>query len=216
MAETADRPELNSGRFGSIRKSELADSAGVAGNSNRTRCRLEIETAWSVRECWVPIVEQEIIGGQPARQAIPRAQTRCLGTIRKSELIDLARVARNFNCTRCRLEIVRRNTEYGCGKYVGEVKVRIGEMPGMVRPAAAERVSRRMCVLCGLRFSAGWMLPQDKHRVKVRVGTGGLGTDDGRTRAGRRRRVLQRCCATRHYRSFAGWVGWSGSVPRCD
>jgi hypothetical protein len=106
MAETADRPELNSGRFGSIRKSELADSAGVAGNSNRTRCRLEIETAWLVRECWVPIVEQEIVGGQPARQAIPRAQKRCLGTIRKSELIDLARVARNFNCTRCRLEMV--------------------------------------------------------------------------------------------------------------
>jgi hypothetical protein len=182
MAETADRPTFNGGRFGSIRKSELADSAGVAANSNRTRCRLEIETAWLVRECWVPIVEQEIVGGQPARQAIPRVQNCCLGTIRKSELIDLARVARNFNCTRCRLEIVgggavrerlvplvarkmgrgqparqailracrleilRRNTDERCGKYVGAAGARIGEVPGMVRPAARESRPRSMCV----------------------------------------------------------------------
>ena len=69
------------------------------------------------------MAELEIVGGQPARQASLRV---------------------------CRLKIVRRSTDEDCGKYGGATGTRVGAVPGMVRPAAVERVPRRMCFLCGL------------------------------------------------------------------
>ena len=59
-------------RLGSIRKSELVDSARLAVISNRTRCRLEIDMMCMDRERCVLAAEEETGEAQPARQAIPR------------------------------------------------------------------------------------------------------------------------------------------------
>jgi hypothetical protein len=72
----------------------------------------------------------------------------CFGSIRKSDLVDSVGVAVISNRTRCRLEIVRKNTEIravSCGKYVGVVLARSGGVPVVGHPAAVERVPRRMC-----------------------------------------------------------------------
>ena len=58
--------------LGSIRDSELVDSARLAVTSNRTRCRLEIDMTCTDRERCVLAAEEETGEAQPARQAIPR------------------------------------------------------------------------------------------------------------------------------------------------
>ena len=125
--------------------------------SNCTRCRLEI-----VGVCLSLPVNRTPVpsSGQAGRHACATkvsgdvcwvlAQMGCLGTIRKSDVVDSVRVAVISNRTRCRLEIVRRNAEADRGEYVDGERVRIGDGPGVGRPAAVERGPRRMCVLCGL------------------------------------------------------------------
>ena len=76
-------------------------------------------------------------------------------TIRKSEAVDSVGVGAISNRIKCRLEIAgvvpgqpaQQAILRGCRL---EILARSGDGPGVGRPAAVERVPRRMCVLCGL------------------------------------------------------------------
>jgi hypothetical protein len=132
------------GEFGSIRKSEVFVLMGVAVNFNCIVCRLEI-AGWCLG-----LEENRTQAGHACATKVSGdlcwvlVQCGEFGSIGKSEVFVLMGVAVNFNCIVCRLEIVRRNTEEGCGKYGGEGRMRIGERPGVGRPAAVVRGPRRM------------------------------------------------------------------------
>jgi hypothetical protein len=156
------RPRCAGKKHGGVhsRLRSFVEGVGVAGISNCTEYTVEMRgEAISVR------VQR--------REDSESALVKCsrLVTIRKSDLVDLVGVVAISNCTRCRLEIAEAEKRqparqailrtakrsffrlhgavFGLRvpKWEENLRAGTGEVPGMGRPAAVERVPRRMSVL---------------------------------------------------------------------
>ena len=100
-----DVPAGNNACLGTIRKSDVVDSRWVTTNSNRRMCRLEIGAVCSNSEGHRTQAGHACATNPSNDLNWLPSQIGCFGSIRKSEVVDLARVAVISNRTRCRLEI---------------------------------------------------------------------------------------------------------------